>query len=56
MLEALCRKFKGGLPFKLLYADDLALMVETKELLLERLIKWKAEQDEKGPRVNLGKT
>jgi len=29
VLEALSRKFKGGLPLELLYADDLVLMAET---------------------------
>jgi len=56
VLEALSRKFKGGLPLELLYADDLVLMAETEELLLEKLNKWKNGLEEKGLRVNMGKT
>ena len=37
VLEALSREFREGLPWELLYADDLALMAETKEKLLKRL-------------------
>ena len=41
VLEALSRKFREGLPMELLYANDLVLIAETKELLLEKLReKW----------------
>ena len=56
VLEALSRNFKQGLPMELLYADDLVLMAETEELLVERINVWKAGMEEKGLRVNLGKT
>ena len=56
VLEALSRKFRGGLPWELLYADDLVLMAETEDLLKEKIMKWKAGMEEKGPRVNMGKT
>ena len=36
LLEALSREFREGLPMELLYADDLVLIAETKELLLEK--------------------
>ena len=55
VLEALSREFREGLPMELLYADDLVLIEETKELLLEKVRKWK-EGMEKGLRVNAGKT
>ena len=32
VLEALSREFREGLPMELLYADDLLLMAESKEL------------------------
>ena len=38
--EALSREFREGLPLELLYADDLVLMAETKELLMEKLRKY----------------
>ena len=50
------RKFRGGLPWELLYADDLVLMAETEDLLKEKIMKWKAGMEEKGLRVNMGKT
>ena len=55
VLEALSREFKEGLPMELLYADALVLIAERKELLLERMRKWKEGMDEKGLRVNAGK-
>ena len=36
---ALSREFREGLPMVLLYADDLVLMVESEELLMEKLRK-----------------
>jgi hypothetical protein len=56
VLEALSRHFRDGLPFELLYADDLVLMAETEELLMEKLRLWKENMETKGVRVNLGKT
>ena len=41
---------------ELLYADDLVLMAETEELLVEKIMRWKAGMEEKGLRVNMGKT
>ena len=56
VLEALSRTFRKGLPMELLYADDLVLMAETEELLVEKIKKWKVGLEEKGLRVNMGKT
>jgi hypothetical protein len=56
VLEALSKNFKEGLPMELLYADDLVLMAETEELLVVKIKKWKAGLEEKGLRVNMGKT
>ena len=56
VLEALSRSFRGGLPLELLYADDLVLLAESKELLLEKIKKWKVGMEEKGLRVSVGKT
>jgi len=38
---------------ELLYVDDLVLMVESEELLIEKIHKWKKSM-EKELRVNLG--
>ena len=41
VLEAISRRFdKQGLPYELLYADDLVIIAETKEELLERKRMW----------------
>ena len=55
-LEALSREFRTGLPWELLYADDLVLMadsIEKLEILFER---WKSGMEQKGLRVNSGKS
>ena len=41
---------------ELLYADDLVLMAESEELLVEKIRKWKAGMEDRGLRVNMGKT
>ena len=41
---------------ELLHADDFVLILETKELLLEKRRKWKEGMEKKGLRVNAGKT
>ena len=56
LLKALSREFREGLPMELLYADDLVLIAETKELLLEKVRKWKEGMEKKGLRGNAGKT
>ena len=56
VLEALSRRFRGGLPMELLYADDLVLMTGSEEMLIEKFKKWKAGLEEKGLRVNMSKT
>ena len=56
VLEALSRAFREGLPMELFYADDLVLIAETLELLKVKILKWKMGMEEKGLRVNMGKT
>lgn len=56
VLEALSRAFRRGLPMELFYADDLILMADTENLLIECIKKWKAGMEEKGFRVNMGKS
>jgi hypothetical protein len=56
VLEALSQEFREGLPWELLYADDLALMAESKEELLVKIERWKQGMERKGLRVNIGKT
>ena len=40
MMQAIAENFKKGLPWKLLYADDLVLMAESKAELEKRLLEW----------------
>src|SRR3989441_12199258 len=47
---------KKGLPWELLYADDLVLMAESKAELEKRLLEWIMRLKEKDLRVNIGKT
>lgn len=56
VLEALSRKCRTGLPFELLYADDLVLMADSEEQLMEKLGRWKENMEAKGLRVNVAKT
>ena len=56
VMEALSRTFREGLPMELLYADDLVLVADSEELLMEKIKRWKAGMEDKGLRVNMGKT
>jgi hypothetical protein len=56
VLEELSKRFREGLPWELLYADDLALIAETEVKLMEKVQLWKASMEEKGLRVNVAKT
>ena len=54
VMEAISREFKGALPWKLLCADDLAVIAETE--LIKRLNEWKDNVESKGMRVSMHKT
>jgi len=54
--EAISREFRVPLPWELLFADDLAVIAETKEELIKRLNVWKENVESKGMRVNMNKT
>jgi Reverse transcriptase (RNA-dependent DNA polymerase) len=56
VLEALSMKFRQGLPWELLYADDLVLWAESEEELRAKIVRWKNGMESKGLRVNLEKT
>ena len=56
VLEELTKKFRAGLPWELLYADDLVLMAESEEVLMENIRCWKDGLEAKGLRVNVAKT
>ena len=56
VMEAISREFRVAVPWELLYADDLAVIVETEEELIKRLNQWKENVESKGMRVNMNKT
>jgi len=55
-MEAISREFRVALPWELLYADDLIVIVETEEDLIKRLNEWKNNVENRGMRVNMNKT
>ena len=56
VLEALSRDFRTGVPWELLYADDLVIMADTLEECIARFKAWKDGMEQKGLRVNMAKT
>ena len=56
VLEALSREFRTGLPWELLYADNLVLMADSIEELKILFERWKSGMEQKGLRVDSGKT
>jgi len=56
VMDALSAEFRDGLPWELLYADDLVLMADSESELLVKIARWKAGIEAKGLRVNMGKT
>ena len=55
VLEALSKAFRGGLPWEILYADDLVLIAESEEDLIKNIQKWKIGFESKGLKVNATK-
>ena len=56
VLEALSREFRTGVPWELLYADDLAVIADTLEECITELNAWKNGMENRGLRVNMKKT
>ena len=56
VLEALSRGFSAGLPWELLYAEDLVIMADSLDELSVKLERWMAELSAKGLKVNIKKT
>ena len=56
VLEALFQGSSAGLPWELLYADDLVIMADILDELSVKLERWKAELSAKGLKVNTKKT
>jgi len=56
VLKALSRAFRTGVPWELLYADDLALVADSLEECINKLKARKSGIEERGLRVNMNKT
>src|SRR5260221_12313405 len=56
VMDMVSKELREGLPWELLYADDLVLMAESENELREKLLKWKVGLEAKGLKVNVGKT
>ena len=55
VLEALSHKFRIGVPWELLYADDRMLIANTHKEYISKLKVWKAVMENKGLCVNMKK-
>ena len=55
-MEVVARGVKEGLPWELLYADDLVLVAQSKEELREKVLQWKECMELKDLKVNIEKT
>ena len=54
-MEALSRTFSDrGLPWELLYADDLVLLADTEDELKEKLQRWKSGLEREGVESKCG--
>ena len=56
VLEVMTRDVREGMPWELLYADDLVLVAESMDFLREKVNKWKECFEAKGLKVNTNKT
>ena len=55
-MEAVTHNVREGLPWEMLYADDLVLVRKCKEELKEKLRKWNKCLKDKGLKINEDKT
>ena len=56
VLETISEECRNGLPWELLFADDLTIIAYSEEDLQRRWLKWQIEMESKGLKVNTGKT
>jgi len=56
VMKAISREFAIGLPWELLYADDLVVIAEDENELIVKLNQWKSCLQRKGLKVNVSKT
>ena len=56
VMDVVSSEARSGLPFELLYADDLVIMAPTMEQLDRQVADWRAGLLGKGLKVNAGKS
>ena len=56
VMEVVTQKVREGLPWELLYADDLVLVAQSIEELREKFQQWKTCMESKGLKMNIDKT
>ena len=56
VMEVMKRDTRRGLPWEILYADDLVLMAMNKKELIKKIQDWSGRLEEKGLKMNTGKT
>ena len=56
VMDAVTRTTREGLPWEILYADDLVLMADSEDKLMTKLANWRNSLSSKGLKVNTGKT
>ena len=55
-MQAVTKYAAEGLPWELLYADDLVLIADSEEERKCKMVTWKNAMEKKGLKVNIGKT
>ena len=53
VLEALSRDFRVGIPWEVLFADDLVIIADSLEECIARLKAWKKGMEQKGLGMNM---
>ncbi|GFS13671.1 RNA-directed DNA polymerase (reverse transcriptase) domain containing protein [Elysia marginata] len=56
VLDTISEECRNGLPWELLFADDLAIIADSEEELQRRWLKWQIGLESKGLKVNTGNT
>ena len=56
VMQAITKHVATGLPWELLYADDLVVVAENEDELRMKMASWKEAIEWKGLKVNIGKT
>ena len=56
VMDTVSRTAREGLPWEVLYADDLVLMADSEEELARKSTEWRRSLSAKGMKINTGKT